>query len=795
MKQPLICLCAIVGNEESVIERFIRSFFKVADAMVFVRAIGSEEADGTEEIIYRTCRELGIAFEFRDYSQEKEWPHVDDFAKARNLAWKLGGVTTVKYLLWADADDLIDEKSAASLRREAELGTRDVYIVPYEVRGKAQIVHRERMVRNDGCSRWHYAIHEMLEFTREVTYSALKDAVIAHAPLAGKSPSMGRNMRILQHEIKDGARYLFFLSQQYSESGQIHEFEMCAKAALAHPGLELLERYEILINLAQNKANEESKGYASLAYQLMPDRREALALLACYAMIDGRNEEAFLLAKHMSSLPIPKKTYWTLNRDWYLWKGFYLLTQTMRAVGRGQDALKLEQEQFQKAGAIFSICHPTYLRPEQALAIRELYLSRADNPMAVEYIFGIHHDDPQSLALLSGFRHTVTDREGCCPNTHEALKASTGKFIMVIADDLIPPQGWDTQILNIIPNVECGLVLDMDPPMICAYMGGPFVLNFNDQLRTDGHLCHAFMTRPWLETLLADPWPGTGIFSDDEFTYRARKAGIVVEAPQIVFEHRHFINGKAPMDATYEDQNKRSNYEEGRRLLMERNPDLKVRELPQAIRVEPVDIFSLAIMEMMRVKGENIRFLQIGAHDGKTLDPLRPWIERLHWGGVLVEPQIAMFEKLKENYADRWNLFFENAALGWEDGVAKLYAFALNQNLPEHATMLASFSKEALIHNGHGYKGEIEALDVRSITLKSLVEKHKIERVDLLQIDTEGFDFEIIKMLEATELRPTIIHFESAMFGEGGKRECYGLLASMGYRVSTVGIDSLACLK
>ena len=56
--QPLIALAVIVGNEEKVIERFIRGFYDVADTMSFVMAIGNRESDGTEAIIHRVCQEL-----------------------------------------------------------------------------------------------------------------------------------------------------------------------------------------------------------------------------------------------------------------------------------------------------------------------------------------------------------------------------------------------------------------------------------------------------------------------------------------------------------------------------------------------------------------------------------------------------------------------------------------------------------------------------------------------------------------------------------------------------------------
>jgi len=567
MTKPLICLSMILGNEEAVIERFLRSFEPAVDFAVFVQAIGTQDPDRTMEIVGRVCEELDLPYVRQIYFNDKQWPHVDSFAKARQKAWEIATETKASYLLWADADDLLKDGAAESLRKAAQSGEKDVYMAPYHVRGDKQISWRERLIKNAGFSHWIKPIHEVLTFTRTVETRNLHDAIFVHSPLAGRKNSAERNFRILEAEVEQGGSNLFFLAQEAASLGDRDTYLRCAKAALAHPCTQILDKYELHLMLAQSEpVCEIAKSHASRAYDLMPQRREALALLACYALVDGRNEEAYEMAKHMITIGKPKLGYYSLNHEWYDWKGFYLFTQTLRAIGKHEEALRLENEQFQKNGAIFSVCHPTYLRPEQAAAVRELYLSAASNPMGIEYIFGIHHDDEKSLALLSGYRHTITDKEGCCPNTLEPLKASTGKFIMVIADDLFPSPGWDEQIIATLRDQD-----KWDEKKI--------VLNFADDLRSRGrggeHLCHGFMTRPWLEEMLKDPWPGTGIYSDNEFTHRARKAGVIIDAPNVFFEHRHFTTGKMPCDATYQDQNKPENYKEGRRLFDERNPDYR----------------------------------------------------------------------------------------------------------------------------------------------------------------------------------------------------------------------------
>ena len=41
-----------------------------------------------------------------------------------------------------------------------------------------------------------------------------------------------------------------------------------------------------------------------------------------------------------------------------------------------------------------------------------------------------------------------------------------------------------------------------------------------------------------------------------------------------------------------------------------------------------------------------------------------------------------------------------------------------------------------------------------------LVERHHVSRIDLLQCDVEGYDFDIIKLVDFQKIRPAIIQFE-----------------------------------
>ena len=149
-----------------------------------------------------------------------------------------------------------------------------------------------------------------------------------------------------------------------------------------------------------------------------------------------------------------------------------------------------------------------------------------------------------------------------------------------------------------------------------------------------------------------------------------------------------------------------------------------------------IDIFDLAVRDLI-ARVPDIFFLQIGAHDGLTFDPVHEYVRQHHWRGLLVEPQPAIFAQLQKNYAGESQLLFENSAVAPQDGTLDLHVFE-SADANDHASMLASTRKHYLQLNGDSARGTLKTITVPALSLASLLNKHKIDRVNLLQIDTEG---------------------------------------------------------
>jgi len=206
-----------------------------------------------------------------------------------------------------------------------------------------------------------------------------------------------------------------------------------------------------------------------------------------------------------------------------------------------------------------------------------------------------------------------------------------------------------------------------------------------------------------------------------------------------------------------------------------------------------IDILDLAIRDLMS-REPDIFFLQIGAHDGLSYDPIHDYVKRFHWKGLLVEPQPAIYRKLRQNYADEKQLLFENSAIAPRNGTLDLHCFE-NAGAEDHASMLASTRKHYLTLNGDGHRGALKTITVPALSLASLLARHHVERVNLLQIDTEGFDFEIIKMIDFQRIKPEIIHYENNFLNRRQKSECARILGGQNYSLLNLGIDTIAYLQ
>ena len=71
---------------------------------------------------------------------------------------------------------------------------------------------------------------------------------------------------------------------------------------------------------------------------------------------------------------------------------------------------------------------------------------------------------------------------------------------------------------------------------------------------------------------------------------------------------------------------------------------------------------------------DKVFFIQIGANNGLTVDPLNNLIKtNSGWSGILFEPGVDAFEELKKTYSESNELILINSAVSDFDGKTILY--------------------------------------------------------------------------------------------------------------------------
>jgi len=220
------------------------------------------------------------------------------------------------------------------------------------------------------------------------------------------------------------------------------------------------------------------------------------------------------------------------------------------------------------------------------------------------------------------------------------------------------------------------------------------------------------------------------------------------------------------------------------------------RQLLEATLLRRLE-FDDVVCRRMFETSPSLTFVQVGAFDGVTGDPLRKYIDRCGWSGIVVEPQSTAVNQLRKLYEGNRRIVILQGAIDGKCGRKILYTVHA-EGVPSWAGGLASFHRENIVKHSSlipGVEEMIREESVECITFDTVLESLRDQRVDLLQIDTEGADGYVLSLFPFDRVRPSIVHWEIKHLGRQEQERCLGQLASLGYRFATSGgEDMLAVL-
>jgi FkbM family methyltransferase len=191
------------------------------------------------------------------------------------------------------------------------------------------------------------------------------------------------------------------------------------------------------------------------------------------------------------------------------------------------------------------------------------------------------------------------------------------------------------------------------------------------------------------------------------------------------------------------------------------------------------DVFS-DIQHLNRIWKMSVKcFFDIGANDGATSALALTYFPGTHI--FAFEPHPLIFERLKQKMQGRPSFNAFNLALGSEIGEAILmdYDSSTIGSLVRNARYAVRFERKVT-----------KEIRVQCIILDQFCLEKKIDNIDVLKIDTEGFDYEVLKgankLLSAGKIRFIYCEFNDIMprkgaFG-GALEPIAKLIDAYGYR-------------
>ena len=189
-------------------------------------------------------------------------------------------------------------------------------------------------------------------------------------------------------------------------------------------------------------------------------------------------------------------------------------------------------------------------------------------------------------------------------------------------------------------------------------------------------------------------------------------------------------------------------------------------------------------------------FVQVGSNDGRTDDPVFQTVMAMPVRGILIEPIPQLFEQLTATLCGQAGAEIrERRAVAEDEGSRELYWVSPLPGDPVWVDQLGSFSRDVVLSHAEwvpGIADRVRAVEVKCRTLRSLVDEHALDHIDLLHVDAEGFDFEILKTVDFdARWAPRFILYEQKHLGDE-RESARKLLRRAGYHAIDLDQDVFA---
>ncbi len=197
------------------------------------------------------------------------------------------------------------------------------------------------------------------------------------------------------------------------------------------------------------------------------------------------------------------------------------------------------------------------------------------------------------------------------------------------------------------------------------------------------------------------------------------------------------------------------------------------------------------ILEKNFPKQSSFSFLQVGANDGVSFDFLYSFAIQRNISGIAIEPIEEYYLELCKNYSKYPEVICVNKAVHKTNSDAILYKIVANKiiNYPDWVKGIASFDKAHLTKFEFIAAEDIQEDKVEASHLMAIIKETSLKKFDYFQIDTEGYDLEVLKMFSFSLGKPRMIKAEYVNLNTTAKKQIITLLKKQGYYTFFEGLD------
>ena len=155
-----------------------------------------------------------------------------------------------------------------------------------------------------------------------------------------------------------------------------------------------------------------------------------------------------------------------------------------------------------------------------------------------------------------------------------------------------------------------------------------------------------------------------------------------------------------------------------------------------------------------------ISIIDVGAHKGEyILNILKNFKIKQ---GYCFEPNPSVFRILQNNIKNKKNIEFINFGVSNSSGKIKF-----NVNIESSSSSINNlneksnyYKKKFYLLNFFNTSNVTKVIDIEVLTLDNFMKKKGIIQIDLLKIDTEGYEMQVLKGLQDKIKKIKLIHFE-----------------------------------